>query len=199
MPKSYTDNERNLIISQLRQAAWESMLQKGVTKTTVDDLVKTVHIPKGTFYLFYKSKELLLYDAISQVEDAIHQQIAEQVLKLKENLSIDSLTDLLLYFFTQALDSRIFTLMTSGELDILMRKLPDEIVKESISKDDDFLLLFCELFPNMPKEKLVYYSGAFRALFFTIVYKREIGDSYDQALRLLIKGVVIQMWEDKND
>ncbi|MDY4210978.1 MAG: TetR/AcrR family transcriptional regulator [Treponema sp.] len=34
-------------------------------KTTVDELVKRTGIPKGTFYLFYPSKEILLFD-ISQ-------------------------------------------------------------------------------------------------------------------------------------
>ncbi|WP_286081321.1 TetR/AcrR family transcriptional regulator [Parablautia intestinalis] len=32
--------------------------------TTVDEIVKRVNIPKGTFYLFYKSKELLLFEVI---------------------------------------------------------------------------------------------------------------------------------------
>ena len=35
---------------------------KGVKKTTVDELVKRTGIPKGTFYLFYPSKEMLLFD-----------------------------------------------------------------------------------------------------------------------------------------
>lgn len=38
------------------------MQEKGVKKTTVDELVKREGIPKGTFYLFYPSKEMLLYD-----------------------------------------------------------------------------------------------------------------------------------------
>ncbi len=35
------------------------MQEKGVKKTTVDELVKRVGIPKGTFYLFYPSKDCL--------------------------------------------------------------------------------------------------------------------------------------------
>jgi len=56
MPKSYSERERMEIISALREAALESMKKLGVKKKTVDDLVKRVRIPKGTFYLFYKSK-----------------------------------------------------------------------------------------------------------------------------------------------
>ena len=55
MPKTYSDEERNQIITKLKREANILMLEKGVKKTTVDELVKRVGIPKGTFYLFYPS------------------------------------------------------------------------------------------------------------------------------------------------
>ena len=36
----------------------------GIRKTTVDELVRRVGIPKGTFYLFYESKGRLIRDVI---------------------------------------------------------------------------------------------------------------------------------------
>ena len=86
--------------------------------------------------------------------------------------------------------------MLNGELDILIRKLPDDIVADSISKDDDFIVIFLQLFPHMDREKLQLYSAAFRAIFFTAAYKREIGDDYESVLKLLIQGIVLQMWEE---
>ena len=59
MPKVYSDNEKLLIKKRLHDAANKSLLENGVRKTTVDELVQKVGIAKGTFYLFYKSKELL--------------------------------------------------------------------------------------------------------------------------------------------
>lgn len=198
MPKSYSDKERLIIIDALKEAAFESMLQKGIKKTTVDELVEKVHIPKGTFYLFYKSKELLLYDAIMQKEEALHQLMADSFLSIKDSVSILSLTNLIFNFYEMGFSMGILPLMLNGEIDILIRKLPDDVVANSIQKDEDFLFMLQGLFPKMTDIKVRHYSSAFRALFFTAAYKREIGD-FDEALKLLIKGLVMQMWEVQND
>ena len=60
MPKLYSEEEKKQIIQRLKEEANILMQEKGVKKTTVDELVKRVGIPKGTFYLFYPSKEMLL-------------------------------------------------------------------------------------------------------------------------------------------
>ena len=60
MPKIYSEEEKKQIIQRLKEEANILMQEKGVKKTTVDELVKRVGIPKGTFYLFYPSKEMLL-------------------------------------------------------------------------------------------------------------------------------------------
>ncbi|WKY44016.1 TetR/AcrR family transcriptional regulator [Eubacteriaceae bacterium ES2] len=198
MPKSYTEKERRHLIELLQEAAFESVRQNGIKKTTVDDLVKKVNIPKGTFYLFYKSKELLLFDAIMKKEEALHQEMAERLIKLQADFSVATLTDLFSDFFQLGFEMGILPIILSGELGILIRKLPDDLVAESISKDDDFLMMLKHLFPQMHEQDIKTYSSAFRALFLTAMYKREIGD-YDDALKLLIRGLVIQMLEETND
>ena len=62
MPKSYSEQEREYIRKRLKEEAADCLARYGVRRTTVDELVKRVNIPKGTFYLFYKSKELLLFE-----------------------------------------------------------------------------------------------------------------------------------------
>ena len=64
LPKSYSDQERAYITKRLKEEAAACMGQFGIRRTTVDELVKRVKIPKGTFYLFYPSKELLLFEVI---------------------------------------------------------------------------------------------------------------------------------------
>ena len=48
------------------------MQKKGVKKTTVDELVKRVGIPKGTFYLFYPSLINLIHYYVFQTFYIIH-------------------------------------------------------------------------------------------------------------------------------
>lgn len=64
MPKTFTDKEREYIKKRLMEEAQDCLRLYGIRKTTVDELVKRANIPKGTFYLFYDSKELLFYDSV---------------------------------------------------------------------------------------------------------------------------------------
>ena len=47
MPKLYSDEEKKNIIAKLKKEANTLMQEKGVKKTTVDELVKRVGIHKG--------------------------------------------------------------------------------------------------------------------------------------------------------
>ena len=53
MPKSYSEQEREYIRKRLKEEAAKCLARYGVRRTTVDEIVKRVNIPKGTFYLFY--------------------------------------------------------------------------------------------------------------------------------------------------
>ena len=66
MPKTYSENERAYIQERLKTEAKKCLATYGIRKTTIDELVKRVGIPKGTFYLFYESKEQLLYEVIME-------------------------------------------------------------------------------------------------------------------------------------
>ena len=56
MPKTYSEQEREYIDKRLREEAMNCMAAYGIRKTTVDELVRRVRIPKGTFYLFMSPK-----------------------------------------------------------------------------------------------------------------------------------------------
>ena len=49
LPKCYTDQEKEYIKRRLKEEAGKCLIQYGIRRTTVDDIVKRVQIPKGTF------------------------------------------------------------------------------------------------------------------------------------------------------
>lgn len=97
MPKTYTEEQKADIIRRLKKEANDCLMKYGVRKTTVDELVQRVHIPKGTFYLFYKSKELLIFDVILELHQQIEDSMLAEAGKLAEagNMELDKLTDLI--------------------------------------------------------------------------------------------------------
>lgn len=57
MPIGFTDEEQKEIKEKLFYAGIELIRELGVQRTTVDKLTKKCGIAKGSFYLFYSSKE----------------------------------------------------------------------------------------------------------------------------------------------
>lgn len=199
MPKAYSEKEKNEICASLRKYALEFIQKKGIKKTTVDDLVEATHIPKGTFYLLYESKEILIFDAITEQHDYIQNKLQQNFLQLKDNFTKESLCTFLSDSFAEGFNLGIIPLMVNGEFDVLIRKLPEEKVKEHVEKDDEFFTLFKYIFPNLNDSSIKKYSASFRAIFFTIMFKREIGDEFTEVINILIKGIVNQMWSENDD
>ena len=93
MPKVYSEAERAQIDRRLREEAVYCLGAFGVKGTTVDLLVKRVNIPKGTFYLFYSSKELLLFRAMLELHEQMEAALIEQLEALPDKRDVDAVTD----------------------------------------------------------------------------------------------------------
>lgn len=196
MPKKFSDTEKEYIKKRLKEEALKCLTTYGVKKTTVDELVKRVNIPKGTFYLFYESKELALFDAINDLHDDIRIKLMGQLEKFSEGLTVEDLTDFLYRLYKSVDQTGLMPLIANGELDYLIRRLPEDKVKEHLIYDDSSVeQIFAFLCPG--KENIQVFSGAFRAVFLSMLYQREIGmEIYDDVIKMMIRGIVIQVLED---
>ena len=79
MPKIFSEKERVDIISSLQKSAMKELSRVGVRKTTVDELCRLSHLAKGSFYLFYESKEELFLDFKINSCDDIFKQIEDYI------------------------------------------------------------------------------------------------------------------------
>ena len=195
MPKCYSDQEREYIRKRLKEEAAACMGQFGIRRTTVDELVKRVNIPKGTFYLFYKSKELLLFDVIQEQHGLVNQKLYQAISEVADqSLSAEKLTDMIYEFYKMTEEMPIFRLMDSEEIELLVRKLPREVVEAHLQDDTDTIQKMFALLPVKKEADVKMMSAAFHAIYYATLHKKEIGEEeYDQALRMLIYGIVIQI------
>lgn len=197
MPKSYSSQEKEYIVKRLKEEAYQCLNLYGVKKTTVDELVRRVNIPKGTFYLFYDSKEILLFDVVNDLHDEIQEQLLKEANLIKEKITSQNLTNLLYKIYKKVDDTFFLKMMTNGEMELLMRKLPNEIVEKHFRDDYVMMEKFMELFPHVKEKNVQYFSGALRGVFLTMLHKREIGEEvFDGSLKLMINGLVIQLMEE---
>lgn len=199
MPKKFSETEREFIKKRLKEEALKCLTTFGVKKTTVDELVKRVNIPKGTFYLFYETKELCLFDAINDLHMKIHERFLKQFSEYSgKTLTCEDLTELLFQLYQQIDDTGLMQVIVNGELEYLMRKLPEEAVREH-TQYDDFSVKELFSYLNLEEADVEAYSGAFRAIFLTILFKREIGEPvYERVMKLMIRGLVMQIIEEKS-
>ncbi len=194
MPRTYSDDEREYIKKRLKEEAADLISTFGIRRTTVDDLVERVKIPKGTFYLFYDSKELLLFEALMEQHEMLETQMLKEIKSLNGRAAIDTLTEIIYRFFKAADDSGILRLITSGEIELLQRKLPQEVIRNHFAHDSSMIRNILELLSISPSVHIEHFAAAFQNLFIAMVHKRETGKTYfDEALKLTIKGLVIQL------
>lgn len=195
MPKCYSVEEREYIRKRLKEEAGKCLAQYGVRRTTVDEIVKRVNIPKGTFYLFYPSKELLLFDVVLEQHELIEQELNRAVGSIDPAADIGAqLVDILVDFYLTAAKTPILKALSSGELELLARKLPPGVLQTHLGHDNAMVERAFSALPIRRGMDAAAFSAAFRALYFSTLHKDEIGqESYESALRLLITGLVSQL------
>jgi AcrR family transcriptional regulator len=197
MPKTFTDNEREYIKKKLMEEAKNCIKLYGIRKTTVDELVKRANISKGTFYLFFKAKEILFYEVFCSFHDELQADLMRELEALEGSVSADRLTELLLGLYKRIERSFLYKLITSGDLELLMRKLPPEIARTHAEKDDFSIEQLISMIPGINSDNIKTLSAAMRAIFLSMLHKHEIGEEvFEDALRLIIRGVVMQMHEE---
>lgn len=195
MPKIYSEVQKKKIKESLKAAAANSMKENGIKKTTVDALVQAAGIPKGTFYLFYQSKEMLLFDVCLDIHEKMEQAMFKELAKLQGNLNAETLTDFIFKYFKMVNETCIVRLMDPTEMALLSSKLPPEIMAEHLVHDTDNVADILKLL--LPKKSIdqTAVSCAFRGAFMMLLYQKEMGtEVFDKSLRIIIRGIVLQLF-----
>lgn len=104
------------------------------------------------------------------------------------------MTDILFDFYKKAENMPILKMLNTDEIELITRKLPKDIVQNHLMQDN---LMVERLFGVMGRESnedLEAFSAAFRNIYFATLHRNEIEDGkFDDSIRLLIKGLVIQL------
>lgn len=195
MPKCYSQQERAYIIQKLKEESKKCIAQYGIKKTTVDEIVKRAKIPKGTFYLFYPTKELLLFECILEVHEELEAKILDSFSTINlQNVSVDELSDLLFRLFQLVNEIPILKILAHEDMEILARKLPPEVIANHLSEDHTMLN---QMFASLSKNKTIYseaFSTAFRNIFLLVIEREDFNDPhFDASIKLLLRGLVMQL------
>ena len=88
----------------------------------------------------------------------------------------------------------VLKVLNSDEIELLARKLPQEVLEQHLGDDNAMTEKVLSLLPVKPGVDFQVFTAAFRSLYFSTLHREEIGEeNYDEALRLLIYGLVTQL------
>ena len=207
MPKIYSDRERTDIIERLKSEANILMQKKGVKKTTVDELVKRAGIPKGTFYLFYPSKEMLLFDCAQGFHEQVDEYILSGMSRIISDNNIDpkkkgaffkhtdEIVDVIMGAIEITQNSCLKVLLDPEAMELILSKLPEDVLKKHRQQDKDMGNGLFERVLQDKGMKVEEMSGAFTMILFGGMYKQVIGEeNINGSTRFLVKGLVMQIF-----
>jgi AcrR family transcriptional regulator len=192
MPRGFTDRERAHIHRRLLSAGREQFSRYGL-RASVDALARAAGIAKGSFYLFFDSKEALFFATLLEVEAELRHELLRRL--DRRFASPTELIEQLLLAQMEMLDNHpLLAVLNDPETAaVLLRVVPPEAIKEARRSDDRFLraLLAERLHPEsallQPKSRRLL-SLLPRALYAMRLQQAIIGDDVLPLRKLLIES-----------
>ncbi len=192
MPKKYSDTQKENIRRDLRSMAERSLFHKGVKDTSVDELVKAVGIPKGTFYLFYGSKEELYQDVMVSFRIQMQDEMLAMLQELDENHIVTSLTTVFSHLVENIYARGIFKLLDRRTARLVSRSSEVDVMER---EQKALLSFFRELFGYFAiedEDDIARFHEAFQAIVYSMDKAHDMERPLD-AYRLLLRGLMLQL------
>ncbi len=192
MPKIYSSGEREHIRNSLIREAEKCLYHKGIEGTSVDELVKAVSIPKGTFYLFFSSKEDLFFEMLKSFRSEMEEKMQGMLEELDENHIVTSLTELFSFLALNVWKRGVFRIFEKKESMLLSRKLDPARVEEERKAMLAFFYDVFALFAIDNKEELNAFFTAYILILLSFSHADDF-DNMESTARLLIRGLMLQL------
>lgn len=124
MPKIISNKKKELARIRIRKKTERLIEQIGFKNVTITKICDEVPIGKGTFYYYYNSKEVLLYEIIKEKEENLMKQMLDYCnhdISIEEKV-IKTLTEVYIG------KSSIVNTITTEEIEKIIAKLPPESI-----------------------------------------------------------------------
>ena len=198
MPKKFSTSEIEYLNNRILNKGKELFFKYGIKKTTVDDIVQSVGISKGSFYTFFKTKEHLFFEMYITETKNIEKEFISQLNK-KNNIIKKNLKNFLRKKFSIDSKSAISLLYDKENFEYLNRKFPQKEIGNFIKDDFENLI---DIIKQLEEKGVVSnYSSLqvaqmFHILFFLSLKKDELElhnrfdqDSIELMLDLILNAI----------
>ena len=196
MVAAFTAEEKEVIKRKLHTVARECLQRYGVKKTTVDQMAALADISKGSFYNFYSSKEMLFFAVLEEYQIDVMNHLTEQ-LGMETKIDTNRLVELLYDFYQDFRYSFMYTIFKNHEMELLVRKLPKEVITNHHLIDDRMVKKIVSRINIRENISVEIVSALFRTIAMIMLHIEEIGEKqFDTTLKLVIQGIVEQITKE---
>lgn len=185
MPRPFSPIERERIDTGLQAAARTLITQRGMRHFSVEDLTRAVGISKGAFYLFYPSKEDLIFTVIAAWErDEYHAALLE-ALGPAADPPYERVVAMLRRAFTLWREHPLFRNFSREDYEALYRRLSSEQIAAGAQADLNFAAALSAHWQaagipvRHPPEMMM---ALLRAMFYVVLHEAEIDPAIYPAL-----------------
>ena len=198
MATAFTDKEKGIIRKKLHKVAKECLQRYGIRKTTVDQMAEMAGISKGSFYNFYSSKEMLFFTVLEEYQIDTMNRLTKQLTQTSQ-IGTEQFARLLYDFYQDFRYSFVYTVFKNHEIELLIRKLPKEVITNHRLIDDRMAEKVVSRINIKETISVEIVSALFRTIAMSILHIEEIGEKqFDTILKLLIQGIVEQIIKEDN-
>jgi len=139
LPNKFTTKEKEVIRNGLIKTAKEHFSIYGLQKTSIKDLTTEVGIAQGSFYNFYDSKEELYFE-ILELEESDSEKYLEEIIS-QTNSAKEAINKTIMATYNLfEKNSFLRRIYDSNDYEIMVRKLPDEKIKDHQIEDTQRVL-----------------------------------------------------------
>lgn len=139
MPRAFNESETDDIRRGLRDKGRALFAQRGVLKTSIEEITNAVGIAKGSFYKFYESKEVLFFDLLEDSQNVIRAPLLADHLSTREKTRARFETLARETFEAICAEPLIQFMGRRAELQAIMRKVPAARLQAHEKDDQAFL------------------------------------------------------------
>jgi len=138
-PRGFSDEERARIRQRLVEVGKAHFERFGPQKTSVAELAAEVGIAKGSFYLFFPSKEHLMMEILEELEGRTRDRL---VASLRESdTAPKEVFKQVFRYGIEAFEAEPLAswFLDRGNIEYLARKVPPERLQQHVEGDDAFV------------------------------------------------------------
>jgi|SRR5690554_2327976 AcrR family transcriptional regulator len=202
MPAGFTDTEKQKIKEGLIKEGRKLFSQYGLRKTTIKDITSAVGIAQGSFYNFYASKEELYFEILDLESRRIRENMAKDMNLIKKENPGSGIKKMIFETYMALGENDLLKDLFSGSFEILLRKLPEEKIKEHMMMDYASLKPLIIKWQNegiLKKKNPEAIVGLFHMLFYLSLHKKDLGDNYRGTFELLLDLIVDGLVEKERE